>query len=144
MLLLSLAGGAVASDARSEKTNPPALHVSAGIVAASALDATASRLSVPPDQHIQTAHLLQPKEAEEANKSPGFKVQKLMTALWNLDRLDQRVLPLDQRFVYGSPQSPGTGGAQVRASSPSAANIFVQTGSVMGCARSLHCESWSY
>jgi hypothetical protein len=92
--------------------------VSAGIVAASALDATASRLSVPPAQHIQTAHLLQPKEAEEANKSPGFKVQKLMTALWNLDRLDQRVLPLDQRFVYGSPQSPGTGGAPVREKVP--------------------------
>eukprot|EP00775_Hariotina_reticulata_P008443 gene8443-8627_t len=81
-----------------------------GIVAASALDATASRSSVQPNQHIETAQPpLQPKEAEQANKSPGFKIQKLMTALWNLDRLDQRGLPLDQRFVYGSPSSPGTG-----------------------------------
>lgn len=32
-----------------------------------------------------------------------------MTALWNLDRIDQQQLPLNGTFSYGSPTTPGTG-----------------------------------
>jgi hypothetical protein len=50
------------------------------------------------------------RAAERANQQPGVKEQRLMAALWNLDRIDQRTLPLDSSFVYGTPQAPGTGG----------------------------------
>lgn len=40
---------------------------------------------------------------------PGSKVQSLPAALWNIDRLDQRAPPLDQRYSYGSDSSAGTG-----------------------------------
>jgi hypothetical protein len=42
-------------------------------------------------------------------KQPGVKVQSLVPALWNLDRLDQQQLPLDAAYRYGSPTSSGTG-----------------------------------
>jgi len=29
--------------------------------------------------------------------------------MWNLDRMDQRELPLDGRFTYGTAATPGTG-----------------------------------
>lgn len=47
--------------------------------------------------------------AERANKEPGVKEQRLVTALWNLDRVDQQQLPLNRTFTYGTPSTPGTG-----------------------------------
>lgn len=41
--------------------------------------------------------------------APGDKYQSLGPILWNLDRIDQRELPLDNTYRYGSPDSPGTG-----------------------------------
>lgn len=49
--------------------------------------------------------------AEAANSQPGLKEQRLVTALWNLDRIDQQQLPLNSTFTYGSVTTPGTGGA---------------------------------
>jgi hypothetical protein len=48
-----------------------------------------------------------------AMKQPGVKVQSLVPALWNLDRLDQQQLPLDAAYRYGSPTSSGTGEVRV-------------------------------
>lgn len=39
----------------------------------------------------------------------GDKTQQLQTELWNLDRIHQRDLPLDSKFVYGSNTTSGTG-----------------------------------
>ena len=41
--------------------------------------------------------------------SPGDKSQSLGPILWNLDRIDQRDLPLDNKYTYGTSDSPGTG-----------------------------------
>ncbi|KAH7619536.1 putative Extracellular serine proteinase [Nannochloris sp. 'desiccata'] len=41
--------------------------------------------------------------------SPGSKTQSLGPVLWNLDRIDQRDLPLDNLYRYGTPETPGTG-----------------------------------
>ena len=41
--------------------------------------------------------------------SPGTKTQTVPVALWNLDRVDQRELPLDRAFRYGSSDMVGTG-----------------------------------
>lgn len=48
-------------------------------------------------------------QVEAANEQPGLKVQRLVNALWNLDRLDQRALPLDGSFSYGTATAAGTG-----------------------------------
>lgn len=59
-----------------------------------------------------SAELQQPLSlaaAERANKEPGIKEQRLVTALWNLDRVDQQQLPLNRTFTYGTPSTPGTG-----------------------------------
>lgn len=37
------------------------------------------------------------------------KLQSLSIKLWNLDRIDQRQLPLNGTYVYGSNQTPGIG-----------------------------------
>lgn len=47
--------------------------------------------------------------AELANEQPGVKEQRLVNALWNLDRIDQRSLPLNSTFSYGSATQAGTG-----------------------------------
>lgn len=47
--------------------------------------------------------------AERANETPGLKQQRLINALWALDRIDQRTLPLDRTYTYGTPSTPGTG-----------------------------------
>ena len=41
--------------------------------------------------------------------SEGTKSQRVHVALWNLDRIDQRDLPLDRVFHYGSDGVVGTG-----------------------------------
>jgi subtilisin family serine protease len=41
--------------------------------------------------------------------SVGGKSQSLGPVLWNLDRVDQRELPLDSKYTYGSAETPGTG-----------------------------------
>lgn len=38
-----------------------------------------------------------------------LKVQHLHPAMWNLDRIDQRGLPLDAEFRYSGDESTGTG-----------------------------------
>jgi subtilisin family serine protease len=40
---------------------------------------------------------------------PGQKTQDVHVALWNLDRIDQRDLPLDKKYHYGSNTTIGTG-----------------------------------
>lgn len=49
--------------------------------------------------------------AQQANTEPGVKEQRLVTALWNLDRIDQQQLPLNSTFSYGSSTAAGTGEA---------------------------------
>lgn len=41
--------------------------------------------------------------------NPGKKSQRLHVALWNLDRIDQRELPLDKTYHYGTSKTVGTG-----------------------------------
>jgi len=41
--------------------------------------------------------------------SAGSKTQSLGPVLWNLDRIDQRDLPLDSTYTYGTSETPGTG-----------------------------------
>ena len=41
--------------------------------------------------------------------SPGEKSQDVHVALWNLDRIDQRDLPLDKVYRYGTSNTVGTG-----------------------------------
>lgn len=41
--------------------------------------------------------------------APGEKQQHLIGKLWNLDRMDQRDLPLDSLYKYGTGSSAGTG-----------------------------------
>ncbi|GMH35172.1 hypothetical protein BSKO_03040 [Bryopsis sp. KO-2023] len=41
--------------------------------------------------------------------NPGKKSQRLHVALWNLDRVDQRDLPLDKTYHYGTSDTVGTG-----------------------------------
>lgn len=53
--------------------------------------------------------LLDGEEAVSAATQPGMKAQQLHPALWSLDRLDQRDLPLDHLYRFGSEGSPGTG-----------------------------------
>jgi hypothetical protein len=53
--------------------------------------------------------LLAQPQVEAANQQPGLKVQRLVSALWNLDRVDQRALPLDGSFSYGTASTAGTG-----------------------------------
>jgi hypothetical protein len=53
--------------------------------------------------------LLAQPQVEAANERPGLKVQRLVNALWNLDRVDQRALPLDGSFSYGTATAAGTG-----------------------------------
>jgi hypothetical protein len=48
-------------------------------------------------------------QVQAANQQPGLKVQQLVSALWNLDRVDQRTLPLDGSFSYGTATAAGTG-----------------------------------
>lgn len=69
--------------------------------------------------------------AEAANRQPGLKEQRLVTALWNLDRIDQQQLPLNSTFTYGSVTAPGTGGALEHA----AASHFTHAalGQLAGC-----------
>jgi hypothetical protein len=52
--------------------------------------------------------------AQQANTEPGVKEQRLVTALWNLDRIDQQQLPLNSTFSYGSSTAAGTGERQHR------------------------------
>jgi hypothetical protein len=52
-------------------------------------------------------------QVEAANQQPGLKVQRLVSALWNLDRVDQRTLPLDGSFSYGTATAAGTGMVEV-------------------------------
>lgn len=60
-------------------------------------------------QQPETAEPLPQKQVEAANRQPGLKLQKLVTALWNLDRIDQHGLPLNRSFIYGSTTAAGTG-----------------------------------
>jgi subtilisin family serine protease len=41
--------------------------------------------------------------------SSGSKTQSLGPVLWNLDRIDQRDLPLDSKYTYGTSDTSGTG-----------------------------------
>jgi hypothetical protein len=50
--------------------------------------------------------------AQQANTEPGVKEQRLVTALWNLDRIDQQQPPLNSTFSYGSSTAAGTGEPQ--------------------------------
>jgi hypothetical protein len=79
------------------------VRVSAEILAFT--PAEASTKAQPADQ---PQPLAQP-QVEAANEQPGLKVQRLVSALWNLDRVDQRSLPLDGSFSYGTATAAGTG-----------------------------------
>jgi hypothetical protein len=57
----------------------------------------------------QQPQLLAQPQLEAANQQPGLKVQRLVSALWNLDRVDQKALPLDGSFSYGTATAAGTG-----------------------------------
>ena len=52
------------------------------------------------------------QQLEQVLNEPGVKVQRLVPALWNLDRMDQRGLPLNGQYTYGSSTSSGTGERQ--------------------------------
>jgi subtilisin family serine protease len=41
--------------------------------------------------------------------SPGNKTQSVDSLLWNLDRVDQRALPLNDKYTYGTADTAGTG-----------------------------------
>jgi subtilisin family serine protease len=47
--------------------------------------------------------------AEAALGEVGVKLQRLQAAQWNLDRIDQRSVPLDQQYRFGTEETPGTG-----------------------------------
>ena len=51
----------------------------------------------------------------------GVKDQTLTSRLWNLDRMDQRDLPLDGNFYYGTGEGAGAGGRGAGQSSSVAA-----------------------
>lgn len=69
----------------------------------------ASRSSQAPASGDAPSTPLAAVDAERANQAAGVKVQSLVPALWGLDRIDARPLPLDGRFQYGSSSQPGTG-----------------------------------
>lgn len=48
-------------------------------------------------------------ELAQLVSNPGKKSQRLHVALWNLDRVDQRDLPLDKTYHYGTSDTVGTG-----------------------------------
>lgn len=50
-----------------------------------------------------------PQVSAQQDAAVGTKREALATALWNLDRVDQRAPPLDGLYCYGSDSTSGTG-----------------------------------
>ena len=58
---------------------------------------------------LQTSASTRAADLATIVSNPGKKTQDLHVALWNLDRIDQRDLPLDKVDRYGGSTTVGTG-----------------------------------
>lgn len=102
------------SDGTVEKTEfqgrePPKLHVeSQAFPEEGELDDVTSENLEAVDAQAQSLHG-EFHVTDEMVKSTTIKEQPLPTALWNLDRIDQRDLPLDKTFRYGTAASSESG-----------------------------------